>query len=125
MKIVTDRILDPGEYRVLVIAFGNNVGKAIGRWQYMIESHVLGAGTARLIVKPSPESRKAEDSEMKKTVVFLPDADSGNVNAILDLASGKLLPAGEGVEQLSVFRDLGKGDLAWDRVLICLRGAEA
>jgi len=57
--------------------------------------------------------------------VFLPDADTPGVNAILDLASGELLPAGEGVQQLTVFREMGKGDLAYDRVLICLRGGKA
>lgn len=57
--------------------------------------------------------------------VFLPDADTPGVNAILDLASGELLPAGEGVHQLTVFREMGKGDLAYDRAFICLRGGKA
>ena len=58
-------------------------------------------------------------------IVFLPDADTPEVNAVLDLASGELLPTGTGQQQLTIFRELGKGDLAYDRMLICLRGAKA
>jgi len=61
----------------------------------------------------------------KAAKVFLPDADTPGVNIVLDLASGELLPAGTGQQQLTIFRNLGKGDLAYDRVLICLRGAKA
>jgi len=58
--------------------------------------------------------------------VFLPDADSKGLDVVLDLASGELLPAGEGKQQLiGTFAELGKGDLAYDRVIICLRGAVA
>lgn len=60
--------------------------------------------------------------------VFLPDADTKGTDVVLDFASGELLPAGEGDRQLELvgtFAELGKGDLAYDRVLICLRGAKA
>lgn len=57
--------------------------------------------------------------------VFMPDADTKGVGVVLDLASGELLRAGTGQEQLTIFRKLGKGDLAYDGVLICLRGAKA
>jgi len=57
--------------------------------------------------------------------VFIPDADTKDVGVVLDLASGELLKAGTGQEQLTIFRKLGKGDLAYDGVLICLRGAKA
>ena len=68
---------------------------------------------------------KMLQKESAGRIVFLPDADTPGVNAILDLASGELLPAGEGVQQLTVFREMGKGDLAYDRALICIRGGKA
>jgi hypothetical protein len=58
--------------------------------------------------------------------VFLPDADTRGTDVVLDFDSGELLPAGEGDRQLvGNFAELGKGDLAYDRALICLRGAKA
>ena len=58
--------------------------------------------------------------------IILPDADTPGAKVVLDLASGELLPVTrEGQEQLKIFRDLGKGDLAYDRMLLCLRGAKA
>jgi hypothetical protein len=57
--------------------------------------------------------------------VFLPDVDTPDAKVVLDLGTGEVLPAGRGSQQLTIFRDLGKGDLAWDRVLICLRGGSA
>ena len=57
--------------------------------------------------------------------ITLPDADTPGAKVVLDLASGELLPAYPDPEQLTMFRDLGKGDLAFDRQLICLRGAKA
>ncbi|MHC5180254.1 MAG: tetratricopeptide repeat protein [Planctomycetota bacterium] len=57
--------------------------------------------------------------------ITLPDADTPDANVVLDLASGELLPAVSGQKQLTLFRDFGKGDLAYDRQLICLRGAKA
>ena len=65
-----------------------------------------------------------EDSGYRR--VFLPDADTSGANVVLDLASGELLPAGEGEQQLvGTFAELGKGDLAYDRFIICLRDAVA
>ncbi|MHC4843977.1 MAG: LamG domain-containing protein, partial [Planctomycetota bacterium] len=71
--------------------------------------------------------------------VYLPDADKIK-GAVLDLAGGDLLDAGEGDDHLiGRFEELGKGDIAYDTVkgdiaydtvnsshaLICLRGAKA
>ena len=63
--------------------------------------------------------------------VFLPDADVRREKSILDLASGELMgfskdDVGGGPEAvIAHFRKLGKGDLAFDRALICMRGARA
>ncbi|MBN1555830.1 MAG: protein kinase [Phycisphaerae bacterium] len=58
--------------------------------------------------------------------VIIPDADTKNVPIVLDLASGEMLtpPEGDGKEILSYFRRLGKGDIAFDRAVILLRGGE-
>ena len=55
---------------------------------------------------------------------YIPDADTKGAKVVLDLATGEMLPAGEG-DQFTHFTKLGKGDLAYDRALICLRGAKA
>ena len=59
--------------------------------------------------------------------VFLPDVDTPDADVVLDLASGELLPLVEGGEEqiIGTFSALGKGDLAYDRILICMRGAKA
>ena len=56
--------------------------------------------------------------------VFIPDADTKDIGVVLDLATGQMLNAGRS-DQFGQFKQLGKGDLAFDRVLICLRGAES
>ncbi|MHC4265780.1 MAG: LamG domain-containing protein, partial [Planctomycetota bacterium] len=62
--------------------------------------------------------------------VSLPDADKIK-GAVLDLAGGDLLDAGEGDDHLiGRFTELGKGDIAYDTVnsshaLICVRGSKA
>ena len=62
--------------------------------------------------------------------VSLPDADKIK-GAVLDLAGGDLLDAGEGDDHLiGRFAELGKGDIAYDTVnsshaLICVRGSKA
>jgi prepilin-type processing-associated H-X9-DG protein len=118
---VSPKTLRPGEYRVCVCAF-SQYRHGVG-WSDRLTG-VIGAGTAKLIVKPRPFTGAAA-VDVAKRQVFLPDADTPGVGVVLDLASGELLPAGAGKQQLTVFRELGKGDLAYDRVLICLRGGKA
>ena len=63
--------------------------------------------------------------EGPKRIAILPEADTPDANAILDLENGELLkvPPKEDVEE---FTKLGKGDLFFDAgVLGCLRGAKA
>jgi hypothetical protein len=63
----------------------------------------------------SPESKQ----------VYIPDADTKNTNVVLDLATGEMLPAGQEESQLvGIFDKMGKGDLAYDGVLICLRNGK-
>jgi|GEM_PF-2141054 len=54
--------------------------------------------------------------------VFIPDADTKDGKVVLDLASGEMLP---GIRDLKRYRELGRGDLAYDDDLFCLRGARA
>jgi len=56
---------------------------------------------------------------------YIPDADTRGAKVILDLMTGEMLPAGEREEQLTYVTKLGKGDLAFDGQLICLRGGSA
>jgi beta-lactamase regulating signal transducer with metallopeptidase domain/uncharacterized protein YihD (DUF1040 family) len=64
------------------------------------------------------------DSEVQRA--FIPDADTKGADVVLDLTTSRMLPPGDGKEQLTgVFKNLGKGDLAYDRMLICLRGGKA
>jgi len=63
----------------------------------------------------SPESKQ----------VYIPDADTENTNVVLDLTTGEMLPAGQEESQLvGTFDKMGKGDLAYDGVLICLRNGK-
>ncbi len=58
--------------------------------------------------------------------VHLPDADTKGAEVVLDLISGQMLaidPEAEG--EIGQFTRLGKGDLMYDRLLGCLRGAKA
>jgi len=114
---VSPKTLRPGEYRVYVCAF-DKYNHGVG-WSSRLAG-VIGAGTAKLVVKPRPFTGAAHVRQ-----VFLPDADTPSVNVVLDLASGELLPAGTGKEQLTVFREMGKGDLVYDRAFICIRGGKA
>ncbi len=66
--------------------------------------------------------------------VHLPDADTPGAGVVLDLASGQILSMGPAVldpdaprsnVDTTVFTRQGKGDLMFDRVLGCLRGAKA
>jgi len=76
-------------------------------------------------VKQAREHLPSAGNALKRKA-FLPDADTRDANVVLDLSTGKMLPAGPGRRQLAgQFLALGKGDLAWDRVLICLRNAQA
>ncbi len=101
---------------------------------YVFKTRERGIGILQVLEKKDNNLRIRYKmlQEQAKTVavgwrkVFLPDADSRGLDVVLDLASGELLPAGEGKQQLiGTFAELGKGDLAYDRVIICLRGAVA
>ena len=55
---------------------------------------------------------------------YIPDADTPDTPAVLDLATGQKFRVGS-PQHFEQFKKLGKGDLAFDRALICLRGAKA
>ena len=68
------------------------------------------------LVRLPPEARK----------VHLSDADTKGAEVVLDLASGQTLVIDtDGEDQIGQFDRLGKGDLMYDRLLGCLRGAKA
>jgi len=82
-----------------------------------------------LQLKKSPEAIDPgllpKSTEPKK--IHLPDADTPGAKVVLDLASGQLLASPDAkndAARLDHFRRLGKGDLVYDRLLICLRGAK-
>lgn len=85
---------------------------------------------AKVFTEPGPDKCvylvwirvKAPAAQPAGREVFIPDADTKGKGVVLDLASGEMLPAGE-KDQFGHFAKLGKGDLAFDRALICLRGA--
>ena len=74
---------------------------------YMFKTREGGMGALQILevrndVKPSHIRirYKMLQKESAGRIVFLPDADSRDVDVVLDLASGELLPAGEGEKQL-------------------------
>ncbi len=70
-------------------------------------------------------SGRAETQPASRTV-HLPDADTKAAEVVLDLASGQTLAIDTDAEgQIGQFTRLGKGDLMYDRLLACLRGAKA
>jgi hypothetical protein len=87
--------------------------------------HPLGSkGSPPQRVPDTDHARRAKQPAKK---VHLPDADTRGVATVLDLASGEIFPFPEidGPPDLMVFTRLGKGDLFFDRVLGCPRGATA
>lgn len=56
--------------------------------------------------------------------VFIPDADTKGAEVVLDLASGEMLPNYAANGDVDYYIRLGKGDLAFDRALLTLRGAK-
>ncbi|HET6428590.1 MAG TPA: tetratricopeptide repeat protein [Phycisphaerae bacterium] len=58
---------------------------------------------------------------------YIPDADTKGIPIVLDLATGEMLKSPQGGEEqiLGYFKRLGKGDLAFDKLLIVIRGGKA
>jgi hypothetical protein len=97
---------------------------------YVFKTRENGLGLLQILEKKDENIRirykiLQQKPDLTAHKIFIPDADTKGVGVVLDLASGELLPAGQEQEQLTIFRKLGKGDLAYDGVLICLRGAKA
>jgi serine/threonine protein kinase len=84
----------------------------------------ISAGQLDELIKKQTGKELEAWSFVTKTA-FLPDVGTPDVDAVLDLASGEMLPSTEASE----FARLGKGDLAYDDsfggLVTCLRGAEA
>ena len=112
-------------------------GKANGRPTCLFRTRENGMGVLQLIgVGEIPksvriryklvqgEARAAEAMQPAKRV-HLPDADTKDAEIVLDLASGRTLKSPGGPEPHLAFTGLVKGDLAFDRVLVCLRGGKA
>ena len=68
------------------------------------------------------EAKAAASTVQPSKRVHLPDADTKDAEIVLDLASGQKLKAVGGAKSQMAFTPQGKGDLAFDRVLVCLRG---
>jgi len=67
-----------------------------------------------------------DQSTQPSKKVHLPDADTPAAKVVLDLASGETLEVPNRNRDVTIqFTHLGKGDLLFDRVLACLRGATA
>ena len=64
-------------------------------------------------------------SPVKAKRVHLPDADTPGARVVLDLASGEMFDVVRERDVPAQFKGLGKGDLFFDRLLGCLRGARA
>ncbi len=80
--------------------------------------------TAGAEVMPTARSETVGESDLKAKSIFLPDVETPDVNVVLDLASGEMLPIADPRE----FARLGKGDLLYDDAnggsLGFVRGAE-
>ena len=73
---------------------------------------------------PLPSAGLNAIQEIDVQKAFIPDADTDDTNTVLDLATGEMVHGFDGVPSLQEYRKMGKGDLAYDRVFICIRGAQ-
>ena len=78
------------------------------------------------VIVPANKKARPKARRSKLRNAYIPDADTKNTSIVLDLVSGEMIepPPGEGREILNYFTKLGRGDLAFDRGLIVLRGGE-
>ncbi|MHC4717912.1 MAG: DUF3108 domain-containing protein, partial [Planctomycetota bacterium] len=86
---------------------------------------VLGLRGDGIDVEYTPWPVPARAAEAGKA--HIPDSDTKGVPVVLDLATGEMLtvPQGSPQELLGHFRKIGKGDLAYDKVLTVIRGGKA
>ncbi len=102
-------------------------------FEYLSQIGVHPLGSKGTPTQTLPE-RQAPSVPQPPKKVHLPDADTRGAEVVLDLASGQKLrmdPAalnpdspGPNID-VTVFTRQGRGDLMFDRVLGCLRGAKA
>jgi tetratricopeptide (TPR) repeat protein len=82
---------------------------------------IRGEAVTRIELALKPQGQAAEGTER----VYLPDADTKGMEVVLDLATGQKLQDAPGMGDFAQFTRFGKGDLLFDRALICLRGGTA